>query len=144
MNLNEGPEEAVVRDGHAWDANEPLDAEPVGLTDRSESDESASDGEEAVAGVAVDVDLDDLDAPIGPEFEMGEAWEFEPLDLDDDDHGDDDDEVRGDESDDDEAEMCLLHELGIDLDAPDEAPGPDLTMVIDHDQDESADDGVAA
>jgi hypothetical protein len=38
--------------------------------------------------------------------------------------------------------MSLLHELGIDLDAPDDEPGLDLELGIV--QEDPADDGVAA
>jgi hypothetical protein len=72
-------------------------------------------------------------------FSEGEAWDLEDLGLVEDEEEDEDED---DEAFDDEAEMQLLHELGIDLDAPDSGTGPDLSLHLD--QDDPADDGVAA
>jgi hypothetical protein len=98
--------------------------------------------EEEGAGVS-ELDLDDIDAPFDPDFAAAEAWELDTLALDDgveDDENDNDEPV--DDECDDEAEMKLLHELGIDLDAPDGEPGVELELDIAHE--DPADDGVAA
>jgi hypothetical protein len=86
-----------------------------------------------------DVDLDDLDAVIDPDLVEDGGWDPSDLDaeLELDQVDEDQDEVF-----DDEAEIRMLHELGIDLDAPDGATGLDLTLGLD--QDDPADDGVAA
>jgi hypothetical protein len=119
------------RDDHPEDEHE---------SDKLEPDETGvSDPEEEGAAVP-ELDLDDIDAPFDPDFAGAEAWELDALALDDgveDDH----DEPVDDEFED-EAEMNLLQELGIDLDAPDGEPGVD--MELDIARDDSADDGVAA
>ena len=98
--------------------------------------------EEEAAGVS-ELDLDDIDAPFDPEFAGAEVWELDALALDDGVEDDENDnEERVDDEFDDEAEMKLLHELGIDLDAPDGEPGVDLELDIVGE--DPADDGVAA
>src|SRR5262249_18984626 len=88
---------------------------------------SPGDPDEEAAAVT-EVDLDDIDAPFDPDFAAAEVWELDALALDD---GveEDEDELVDDELDD-EAEMNLLQELGIDLDAPDGEPGLDLEFGI--------------
>jgi hypothetical protein len=109
-------------------------------SDEREQDETGS-GEPDEEGAAVtEVDLDDIDAPFDPEFAGAEMWELDALALDDGVEEDDDDPV--DDELDDEAEMTLLQELGIDLDAPDGEPDVDLELNIA--QEDPADDGVAA
>jgi len=126
MNQRNGSTDAVGRVERGWDEGEALDLAPAGA--------GPSDPEDEVI-VASDDDLDELDPAIDPEFSEGEAWEVEDLELDLDEQDDD-------EGFDDDAEMHLLHELGIDLDAPDGGAGLDLSL--DLDQDDPADDGVAA
>ena len=75
--------------------------------------------------------------PISPWPKSGSS---RALGVDDDE--DDDDERAVDDEFDDEAEMQLLHELGIDLDAPDGDVGLDFELEIA--QEDPADDGVAA
>jgi hypothetical protein len=128
MSRNNGSADVASRDERGWDEGESLELEPATT--------GPVDAEDEVI-VAADEDLDELDAPIDPEFGEGEAWDFEDLDLDDEVDGDEDDD-----EDDDDAEMHLLHELGIDLDAPDLGAGLDLSLHLD--QDDPADDGVAA
>jgi hypothetical protein len=125
MKSNDGAAGASERDDREWDGSESLDLEPNGT--------GPGDADEEVI-VAGDEDLDELEAPIDPEF-VG-AWEVTELDLAD--EGDDEDE--DDEFDDDE--ILLLHELGIDLDAPDGVAG--LDPALDLDPEDQADDGVAA
>jgi hypothetical protein len=110
-----------------WDAGEVLDIEPV-----------VADPIDAEAGVivALDEDLDDIDVPIDPDF--SEPWEVEDLDSNLDEPDEEEDEDFNDD-----AEIRLLHELGIDLDAPD-ILADDLDLVIDLDQDDAIDDGLAA
>jgi ribonuclease E len=126
MSRKNGTTDAAGRDERGWDEGESLDRGPA--------DAGAGDSEDEVI-VAGDEDLDELDAPIDPDFSEVEAWDLEDLD-------DADDEEEDDEAEDDEAEMHLLHELGIDLDAPDGEAGLDLAL--DLDEDDPADDGVAA
>jgi hypothetical protein len=126
MSGKNGSTDAASRDKRGWDEGESLDREPAGA--------GLGDSEDEVI-VAGDEDLDELDAPIDPDFSEVGAWDVEGVDLDD---ADDED----DEDDDNEAEMHLLHELGIDLDAPDGEAGLDLAL--DLDEDDPADDGVAA
>lgn len=120
---------APGRDDRPGDESDSLELEPAGTGDADEE-----------AGVAVDVDLDEIDVALDPDFPVAEVWEFEGLGVDPDDD-DKDDEAVADEFDD-EAEMHLLHELGIDLDAPDGEVGLDFKLDIA--QEDSADDGVAA
>jgi hypothetical protein len=130
MERKNSPEDVADRDDRGWEEGEALDDEPVVAGPSDPDDE---------VGVAGDEDLDEIDAPIDPDFGGAGAWELEALELDDDDDSDDTEE---DEAFDDEAEMHLLHELGIDLDAPDGEAGLDLSLDID--QEDPADDGVAA
>jgi hypothetical protein len=123
------------RDDRAGDERESLKPDP----DETETETGAGDPEEEGAAVA-EIDLDDIDAPFDPEFAGAEAWELDALALDDGVEEDHDEPV--DDEFDDEAEMKLLHELGIDLDAPDGEPGVDLELDIA--RDDPADDGVAA
>jgi hypothetical protein len=102
-------------------------------------DAGPGDPEEEGAAVA-EVDLDDIDAPFDPDFAGGEVWELDALALDDGVEDDEDEPV--DDEGDDAAEMTLLQELGIDLDAPDGEPGVDFELDIAHE--DPADDGVAA
>jgi hypothetical protein len=133
MNRKNGSEDAVDRDRRTWDESEAGDLESAGAAAPGDPDDGG--------GVAVEEDLDDIDAPIDHDFGLPEDWELEALDLDD--HEDDDEDQGDGESDEDEAEMLLLHELGIDLDAPDlEAELDDLPFTLV--QDDSTDDGVAA
>ncbi len=120
---------APGHDDRPGDEGDSLELEPAGTGDADEE-----------AGVAGDVDLDDIDVALDPDFPVAEVWEFEGLGVDPDDD-DKDDEAVADEFDD-EAEMHLLHELGIDLDAPDGEVGLDFKLDIA--QEDSADDGVAA
>jgi hypothetical protein len=125
MSRKNGTTDAAGRDERGWDEGESLDRGPA--------DAGAGDSEDEVI-VAGDEDLDELDAPIDPDFSEVEAWDVEGLELDDAEEDEDEE--------DDEAEMYLLHELGIDLDAPDGEAGLDLAL--DLDEDDQADDGVAA
>src|SRR5262249_35644223 len=105
-----------------------------------EGEETGSGDPEEEGAAAPELDLDDIDAPFDPEFAGGEVWALDALALD---AGveDDTDEPVDDEFDD-EAEMKLLQELGIDLDAPDADSDVDLELDIGHE--DPADDGVAA
>jgi hypothetical protein len=108
----------------------------------TDTDETGPGDPEEEEGAAVaELDLDDIDAPFDPEFAGAEVWELDALALDDGVEEDHDEPVE-DEFDD-EAEMKLLHELGIDLDAPDGEPGVELELEIAT-HDDPADDGVAA
>jgi hypothetical protein len=80
-------------------------------------DAVALDPEEAAA-IQIDPDVEDF-APSIPGFEPEPEEEDEPEPLDNDPDFDDD------------AEMSLLHDLGIDLDAPDAHPGPGLDFHFD-------------
>jgi hypothetical protein len=123
------------RDDRPGDDRESAKPDP----DADETGPGDPEEEEEGAGVA-ELDLDDIDAPFDPEFAGAEAWELDALALDDGVEEDNDEPV--DDDFDDEAEMKLLHELGIDLDAPDGEAGVDLELDIAHD--DPADDGVAA
>jgi hypothetical protein len=122
--------DAAERNGTGWDEGEVIDREPVGAGP-GEPDDGVS--------LAGDVDLDELDGPIDPDLLDAEGWDLGDVDsdLDLDEVDEDADEVF-----DDEAEIHLLHDLGIDLDAPDSVDGLDLAL--DLDQGDPADDGVAA
>ncbi len=122
---------APERDDRAGDEGDSLELESAGATPGDPDEE---------AGVTGEIDLDEIDVPLDPDFPVAEVWEFEGMGVDDD-EGNDDDEVVDDEFDD-EAEMQLLHELGIDLDAPDGEVGLDFQLEIA--QEDPADDGVAA
>jgi hypothetical protein len=126
---------AAGRDAHPGDECEALDVEPS--ADRAEDAE-----DEAGASGEVELDLDDIDAPLDPDFPVAEAWELEALAIDDGVETEEETDETHDNEFDDEAEMSLLHELGIDLDAPDDEPGLDLELGIV--QEDPADDGVAA
>jgi hypothetical protein len=143
MNPKNGPEDTVGRDKRGWEDGESLGQEADGSAelDRGESDEGAAVG--VGVGVAADEDLDDLEPPLDPDLDGAEGWEFEPYDLDDDDDDNDNDNDLTDDAED-EAEMRLLQELGIDLDAPDGDPDLVDDLAIDLDQEEPTDDGVAA
>jgi hypothetical protein len=135
MNRKGGPEEAADRDQYGWEESDSRDREQTATVQNDAED----------AAVAVEVDLDDLDAPLDPDFAPAEGWDFDPLELDDDD--DDADDAADDEADEQDAEMILLQELGIDLDAPDteveaEVDLDDLAIGID--PEDPADEGVAA
>jgi hypothetical protein len=119
------------RDDRTGDECDSLELEPDGT--------GPGDPDEEV-GVASDVDLDEIDVALDPDFPVAEGWEFEGLGVDPDD--DDKDDQTVDDEFDDEAEMQLLHELGIDLDAPDGEGGLDFKLEIV--QEDAADDGVAA
>ncbi len=93
----------------------------------------ALDPEEAVA-IQVHPDVEDF-VPSFPGFEIEEEEEEdEPEPLDNDPDFDDD------------AEISLLHDLGIDLDAPDGHPGSGLDFHFDlePDPEDPVDDEVAA
>lgn len=122
---------APGRDDRTGEECESLELEPDGT--------GTADPDEEV-GVAGDVDLDELDVTLDPDFPVAEVWEFEGLGVDPDD--DDKDDQTVDDEFDDEAEMQLLHELGIDLDAPDGEVGLEFKLEIA--QEDAADDGVAA
>jgi hypothetical protein len=98
-------------------------------------------GDAEEEAVVTEVDLDDMDAPFDPEFVAAESWELDAL-AQDDGVQDEDDEAPVDDEFDDEAEMNLLHELGIDLDAPDGESDVELEFAIAGE--DPADDGVAA
>lgn len=121
------PTTAVEPNELGWDEGEALDIEPV-VADPIDS--------EAGVIVALDEDLDDIDVPIDPDF--SEPWEVEDLDANLDEPEEDEDEDFNDD-----AEICLLHELGIDLDAPDILID-DLGLKLDLVQDDATDDGLAA
>src|SRR3954449_12487085 len=118
MNIKNGSADAANREERGWGEGELPDLEPIGAA-------GPSDNENEVI-VAGEEDLDELDAPIDPDFIEGEAWDVEDLDLDE-------EEEEEDEALDDEAEMKLLQELGIDLDAPDAGAGLDLSLDLDQD-----------
>jgi hypothetical protein len=122
---------AAGRDDRPGDDAESLELEPT--------EAGAGDPDEEV-GVTSEIDLDEIDAPLDLDFPGAEDWEFEGLGVDDSD--DDTDEQAVDDECDDEAEIQLLHELGIDLDAPDGDVGLDFKLEIAHE--DPADDGVAA
>ena len=119
-------------DDRPGDDSEALELEPGG-TDPVDPDDEI--------GVTSDVDLDEIDVPIDVEFPGAETWALEALDLDD---TEDEDAAPLFDEFDDEAEMRLLHELGIDLDAPDGEPGVDLELDLNLTHEDQADDGVAA
>jgi hypothetical protein len=137
--MKEGPMEpknaakrTAGRDDHPEDEHESAKVEGEG------EDTGSGDPEEGAA--VAELDLDDIDAPFDPDFAGGEAWELDALAVDDGVEEDADEPV--DDEFDDEAEMNLLHELGIDLDAPDGESDVDLELDISHE--DPADDGVAA
>jgi hypothetical protein len=140
MNQKNGPEDTVGRDTRGWEDSESPGQEADGSAelDRGDSGDDAAVG----VGVAADEDLDDLEPSLDPDLDDTEGWEFEPYDLDDDDDDDNDNDVTDDAEDD--AEVRLLQELGIDLDAPDGDPDLGDDLAIDMDQEEPTDDGVAA
>jgi hypothetical protein len=115
---------ASDRDDREWDGGESVDLEPTEIGPTDPDDEII---------VASDDDLYELDAAIEPDF-VG-AWEVTDLDLPDETDDEDDDDEFDDE-------ILQLHELGIDLDAPDGVAA--LEMALDLDPDEQSDDGVAA
>jgi hypothetical protein len=89
---------------------------------------------EKVVAIRVDPDVEDF-APSFPGFEVEEdEEEEEPEPVDNDPDFDDDDEIS------------LLHELGIDLDAPDGQPGSGLDFHFDleADPEDPVDEEVAA
>jgi hypothetical protein len=119
------------RDGRPGDESDSLEPEQ----------DATGPGDPDEEGAAItEVDLDDIDAPFDPDFAAAEVWELDALALDD--GVEEDDEEPVDDEFDDEVEMNLLHELGIDLDAPDGEPGLDLEFTIV--QEDPVDDGVAA
>jgi hypothetical protein len=122
---------AAGRDDRPGDEGESLELDPAG-TGPGDPDEEA--------GAVSEIDLDEMDAPLDPDFPLPEVWDFEGLGVDDSDD-DTDDQVVDDEFDD-EAEMQLLQDLGIDLDAPDGEVGVDFKLEIA--QEDNTDDGVAA
>jgi hypothetical protein len=134
MISKDDPGVAQGQEERSWIEGETLGREPIaaGPVDPG----SDPDGDDAVI-VAVDEDLDELDAPLVPDFHHEfETWAAEDLESDL-------DAVEEDEEEDeDEAEIRLLHELGIDLDAPDGELVPDLVFNLD--PDDTADEGVAA
>jgi hypothetical protein len=88
---------------------------------------------EEAAAIQVDPEVEDF-APAIPGFELEpDAEEDEPEPVDHDPDFDDD------------AEMSLLHDLGIDLDAPDGQPGPglDFHFELEPDAEDPVDDEVA-
>jgi hypothetical protein len=119
------------RDDHPEDERDSAKPEP---------EETGSADPEDEEGAIAELDLDDIDAPFDPDFAGAEAWERDAL-AQDDGVEDDTDEPVDDEFED-EAEMKLLHELGIDLDAPDGESDVELELDITHE--DPADDGVAA
>jgi hypothetical protein len=131
MSRKDESADAGDRDEATWDGGELLEADAAGAG----PNEDEVEVEAVVTGVD---DLDELDAPIDDVFGEGEAWDLESLELEE----EEEEEEEEDDELDDEAEMQLLHELGIDLDAADAATGLDLEL--DLDQDDPADDGVAA
>ena len=104
-----------------------------------EQDANGAGDPEDEAAAVTEVDLDDIDAPFDPDFAAAEVWELDALALDD---GVEEDDEPVEEEFEDEAEMSLLQELGIDLDAPDGDLDIDLEFGIV--QEDPVDDGVAA
>jgi hypothetical protein len=114
---------ALGRDDDDGDDVERRDADAPGV-------EPVGDAEFAVDEDWLEADLGECDAPIAER--LGDA-DLDDLILDDDDDADEDDEW----------EMALFQEMGIDLDAPDEA-GVGFELGGGFEDDGALDDEVAA
>lgn len=134
MLTKDGPGADAGQDNRDWDRSEVIGRET------ESADRIDPENEDAAQVVAVDEDIDELDVPIDPDFIEAEGWVADDIesDLDLDLELADDD----DENDEDDREIQLLQELGIDLDAPDVVVISALTLALD--QDDAADDGLAA
>lgn len=117
----------------------PADKNPVGRDEFDGDDAEVIDGDLPIADAEAVDPVDSLDEDL-LEADLGERDEFIALDEDED---LDDDAIDPDDfEDDDEYEVLMLQELGIDLDAADASePNLDLEVAL---VDDETDDGVAA
>lgn len=113
--------------GRDDDAEDPEHLGLDGDTPGSESGDPVIDADLGVDEDLIDVELGEREGEFHLEDDSAELDEVDPEDAEDDD----------------DREMTLLHELGIDLDAPD-GPSAELDVDLELGEDDAVDDDAAA